>query len=187
VVDANQAGDTSYAAAAQVQQSFLVKDNDLALHGVPGNSTVNATSPSGAIVSYTSPTVGDEETPPAMTCNHPSGSTFPIGTTTVTCAATNADDTPSTVTASFTVTVKGALAQLSDLLTFVRPLPPGTSLATKTQNAINYYKAGDTADTCSTLSSIISEAKAQSGKKLTSTQAAAVVSAATRMRSVVGC
>jgi hypothetical protein len=56
----------------------------------------------------------------------PSGSTFPIGTTTVTCAATDTDDTPSTVAASFTVTVKGALAQLSDLLTFVRPLQRGT-------------------------------------------------------------
>jgi len=189
VVDANQAGNTSYSAAAQEQQSFPVglADTDLALHGVPDNSTVNATSPSGAVVSYTSPTVSDEETPPAVTCNHPSGSTFPIGTTTVTCMATDADDTPSTVTASFTVTVKGALAQLTDLLTFVKTLPPGTSLVTKTQNAINYYKAGDTADTCSTLSSIISQAKAQSGKKLTSTQAAAVVSAATRIRSVVGC
>jgi YVTN family beta-propeller protein len=187
VVDANQAGNTSYNPAPQVQQSFSVADTDLALHGVPGNSTVDATGPSGAVVSYTPPTASDGQTRPAVTCNHSSGSTFPIGTTTVTCTATDADDTPSTVTASFTVTVRGALAQLTDLLTLVQPLPPGTSLATKTQNAINYYKTGDTADTCSTLSSIISEAKAQSRKKLTSTQAAAVVSAATRIRSVIGC
>src|SRR5439155_22274372 len=37
--------------------------------------------------------------------DHPSGSTFPFGTTTVTCTASDADDTPSSVSTTFKVTV----------------------------------------------------------------------------------
>src|SRR5207247_5698339 len=47
----------------------------------------------------------DEDGPVAVTCDHASGSIFPVGTTTVTCAATDADDTPSTVQTTLTVTV----------------------------------------------------------------------------------
>jgi hypothetical protein len=85
-------------------------DNDLALTAVPSNITVPATGPSGAIVTYTPPTAGDEGgNDPAATvaCSPASGSLFPIGTTTVTCTATDADDSNSPVTASFTVTVVG--------------------------------------------------------------------------------
>lgn len=83
-------------------------DNDLGLTGVPGNISVAATGPSGAVVTYTPPTATDEGggTPSAtVMCSPASGSTFPIGTTTVTCTATDGDDTNSPVTASFTVTV----------------------------------------------------------------------------------
>ena len=92
-----------------VSQSFAVTvvDTDLGLAGVPANVTVNATSTSGAVVTYTAPTAIDEpDIPPATaSCSPASGSTFPIGTTTVTCTATSADDTPSTVSQTFTVTV----------------------------------------------------------------------------------
>src|SRR6266851_5666984 len=83
-------------------------DNDLGLAGTPGNFTVNATSSSGVSVTYTSPTAVDEagDSPVAtVACTPASGSTFAIGATTVTCTATDADDTPNTVSQSFTVTV----------------------------------------------------------------------------------
>ena len=164
-----------------------VTDTDLVLAGVPAPITVNATGPTGATVNYTPPTAVDEETPPAVSCDHPSGSTFSIGTTTVTCTATDADDTPSTATASFPVTVKGAAAQMNDLAAYVNSLPPGASLSTKLQTAINYFKAGDKRDACSTLTSVINEATAQIGKHLTSAQANAVITAAKRIESVIGC
>jgi hypothetical protein len=65
-----------------------------------------ASGPSGAIVSYTAPSASDEggETP-AVSCAPASGSVFPIGTTTVTCTATDRDDANSPVGATFTVTV----------------------------------------------------------------------------------
>jgi len=178
----------SVATITATDTANVTADNDLALANVPTNITVNATSPSGAKVNYTKPNVVDEDaTAPTVSCSPASGSTFPIGTTTVTCSAADAGDGNSPATASFTVTVKGALAQLQDLQTYVNGLPPGTSLPTKVQTAINYYQAGDIADTCKTLTSIIKEAKAQSGKKLTAAQANAVIAAASRIRSVIGC
>jgi hypothetical protein len=82
-----------------------VPDNDLALTGVPVNFSSNATSPAGAVLTFTPPSASDEEAPPAVSCDHASGSMFPIGATTVTCTATDADDVNSPVKASFTVTV----------------------------------------------------------------------------------
>ena len=48
---------------------MTVKDTDLGLANMPTNLTVNATSPQGAVVTYTSPTVVDEESPlPTASC-----------------------------------------------------------------------------------------------------------------------
>ena len=93
------------------ESGATLPDTDLALTNVPANITTNATSPQGAVVTYTPPTVVDEDSPlPPVTCTPASGSTFPIGTTTVTCTVTDSDDTPSTVTASFSVTVQPVLS-----------------------------------------------------------------------------
>jgi hypothetical protein len=93
-----------------VSQSFSVTvlDTDLAIAGVPANIATNATSPSGALVTYALPSAIDEagDSPAAtVTCIPSSGSTFAIGTTTVTCTATDVDDSPGTVSQSFNVTV----------------------------------------------------------------------------------
>ena len=86
-------------------------DNDLALTSVPANITVNATSSQGAVVTYTPPTVVDEDNPlPPVNCSPASGSTFAIGTTTVTCTVSDSDDINSPVSQSFTVTVNPALS-----------------------------------------------------------------------------
>src|SRR5205814_6851861 len=72
----------------------------------PPDMTVAATGPGGAVVTYPPPTVsGGCNTPPsAPACNPPSGSTFPVGTTVVTCKAS--DFCGQSVTCSFNVTVK---------------------------------------------------------------------------------
>jgi PKD repeat protein len=90
----------------QVALSVIAIDTDLALTPVPANITTSATSLSGAVVTYSAPTAVDEDSPaPTVSCTPGSGSTFVIGTTTVTCTATSADDTPGTVSQSFIVTV----------------------------------------------------------------------------------
>lgn len=78
---------------------------------LPPNS--NATS---AVVNYPQPTATDNCGAVTVTTNPPSGSTFPVGTTTVTITAT--DDSGNQSTASFTVSVRYRFSMVyySDLL-----------------------------------------------------------------------
>ncbi|MDP9075518.1 MAG: PQQ-binding-like beta-propeller repeat protein, partial [Actinomycetota bacterium] len=87
--------------------AFGRPDSDLGLAGVPSDITVASTSSSGAPVTYPAPSATDEEPGATVGCAPLSGSVFPIGTTTVTCTATDADDLNSPVTATFKVTVVG--------------------------------------------------------------------------------
>ena len=66
---------------------------------LPSDFTVEATSAAGAVVTYTA--TADENAP--INCNPASGSTFPLGTTTVNCSATNILN--QTTTGSFHVIV----------------------------------------------------------------------------------
>jgi hypothetical protein len=104
-------------------------DGDL-LVSPPSDVTVNATSTSGAVVRYLSPNAVDPDeaaNPPATTCDHATGSTFPIGTTVVTCQATDGDDVPSTVTASFRVTVNDTDLALTNVPADITASPSGPS------------------------------------------------------------
>jgi hypothetical protein len=86
-------------------------DHDLGLTNMPSNITTNATSPQGAVVTYTPPSVVDEDNPlPTATCLPASGSTFAIGQTTVTCSVSDSDDSNSPVSQSFSVTVQPVLS-----------------------------------------------------------------------------
>jgi len=73
----------------------------------PSNITVTTTNPDGAVVNYTVTVSGG--CPPITTnCAPPSGSVFPIGTTTVNCSAT--DSCGQSNSCSFTVTVSPLLS-----------------------------------------------------------------------------
>jgi HYR domain len=73
---------------------------------VPGPLTAEATSAAGAIVAYSvSATDDNSGAPPTVSCDHPSGSTFPLGQTTVTCTASDAAGNTSAAQ-SFPVTVQ---------------------------------------------------------------------------------
>ena len=145
IIDANQAGGSGYAPAPQVQQTVPVVDNDLTLTSAPGNIVVDATDPAGAIVIYPSPVVGDADdgSLPTLSCIAASGTTFAIGTTTVVCTVADAEDTDSPLTATFTVTVKGAPTQLLDLSAQVRGVGPGESLGVKLAAARSALANGD--------------------------------------------
>lgn len=85
---------------------ITVFDTDLSLSGVPADFSVNATSPSGAVVTFATPSASDEDTTSsAVTCTPASGSTFAIGTTAVTCTTSDSDDNPSSASATFNITV----------------------------------------------------------------------------------
>ena len=70
---------------------------------LPGPITVDATTPAGAVVSFTA-TATDFSGASSVTCSPQSGSTFPVGTTTVNCSAVDMPGNPSS--GSFTVTVR---------------------------------------------------------------------------------
>lgn len=74
------------------------------ISGVPANMTLEATSPAGAIGTYTLPTANDDvDGVVVVVCTPVSGSTFPLGLSTVTCSATDA--ALNVQSTSFTVTV----------------------------------------------------------------------------------
>lgn len=70
---------------------------------VPADLTVQAMDDTGAVVFYVVTALDDVDPSPTVSCVPPSLSTFPIGTTTVECVAT--DNTGKSASASFVVTV----------------------------------------------------------------------------------
>ena len=70
---------------------------------VPFDFTVEATTSAGAVVYYVVTATDDVDPNPTVACVPPSGSTFPVGATTVECVAT--DNTGKSSSASFRVTV----------------------------------------------------------------------------------
>ena len=163
----------------------LVLDTTPPVITVPGPSTANATSPQGAIVTYTVSATDPDDAVASLTCEPASGSTFPIGTTTVTCTA--ADTNGNSATASFSVLVEGATEQLADLGKAVAGVGPGTSLADKVKQVQIYLAQHDVPNACLTLQRFIDQVRAQSGKSIPAATATTLIADATRTKNVLGC
>ena len=82
---------------------------------LPANITAEATSAAGAAVTFTVTATDPESGSVPVTLSHPSGSTFPIGTTTVTATAT--DPNGASTSGTFTVTVRDTTAPVIRSLT----------------------------------------------------------------------
>jgi len=80
---------------------------------VPASITVPATGPDGAVVTFDVSAVDETDGAVAANCDWTSGAVFPVGTTTVTCDAT--DNAGNTGSATFTVTVVGGQELLAQL------------------------------------------------------------------------
>jgi hypothetical protein len=102
---------------------------------VPANMAVEATGPAGAVVTFAASATDDVGGVPVdgvpVICTPPSGSTFTIGTTTVTCTAT--DLSGNTESAIFTVTVQDTTAPV------IVPHANMTTDATSASGAIVTY------------------------------------------------
>ena len=109
-----------------------------------------ATGPSGAVVTYTNPTASDLVDPsPSVTCLPASGSTFPLGDTTVSCTATDSSGNTS-APETFKVTVQDTTKPY-----FVGTPSDVTAEATSSSGAtVNYAKptAADLVDPSPTVS-----------------------------------
>jgi len=155
---------------------------------IPTSVTTNATRPSGAIVSYTV-TASDNNPNPGVVCNPASGSLFAVGTTSVNCTATDVAD--NVTPASFTVTVKGASAQISDLMDLVGALrPPVTNgdksnLNAKLMDAQNFIIKGSIPSACNKLREFITAVT--NANHLTSSQKSQLIASASQIKSALGC
>jgi hypothetical protein len=70
---------------------IVVDTTDPTLVGLPDDRTIRTNDPSGATLTYTPPTATDAVDPsPTVVCDPASGSTIPVGATSVTCTATDA-------------------------------------------------------------------------------------------------
>jgi hypothetical protein len=83
--------------------------------------------------------------------------------------------------------VRGAAAQLQDLIAASTGVGPGTSLADKARAAASSLAGGSTAGACSNLASYLDLVRAQAGKKIPAATAAALMADATRIRAVLAC
>jgi uncharacterized repeat protein (TIGR01451 family) len=112
----------------------------------PSDITVaeDAGTPGSAIVTYTTPTATDDTNSVTVSCDRPSGSSFPVGTTTVTCTATDA--AINEASCSFTVTVTGTSCELSCPSNVTVNAPSGACGA-----IVNY--TAPTATACGTVTS----------------------------------
>jgi hypothetical protein len=104
------------------------------------NITVTATSGSGAIVFYTTTGTGGCSPPPTVVCNPPSGSTFPIGTTTVTCTAS--DSCGGSANCSFTVKVNPPSAPPTEVFFQTNTLPPTNGVYISPAQFHQFYANG---------------------------------------------
>lgn len=81
--------------------------------------------------------------------------------------------------------------QVNDLIALIRSfnLAPGTanSLITKLQDVLTAIDASDTATACSNLTAFVNAAAAQSGKKLTASQATQLIDSANSIKADLGC
>ena len=90
--------------AAQTQFNVTVRDTTPRTFAAPADQEIPATGPAGAVSTWPDPTATDavDVTDPVH-CLPASGSTFPVGSTTVTCTSTDAAS--NTTTHTFSVTV----------------------------------------------------------------------------------
>jgi hypothetical protein len=137
------------------QDSFTVTVVDTTaptISGMPSNISLTATSAAGAVASWTAPTASDlvDGTVP-VTCksasNLVSGNTFPLGTTTVECTATDAagnKDTKS-FTVNVTVGLNGILQPINGGLTLGNHGDDNSSFKAGSTVPVKFQLSGDSA------------------------------------------
>jgi probable HAF family extracellular repeat protein len=193
---------TTSASSFHANSFFVPPSNTPPSLSLPSDIVVNAESAAGAQVFFIVTADDAEDGTFNATCNPSNGAYFAIGTTTVTCEATDTGGLDAT--GFFNVTVLGAQEQAEEMLQQLGAGGPGGSLQNKLNEILESLggstqllsasarttassKSSSTGNICAKLQAFIHEVSAQAGKKLTEAQAASLLAAAQRIRTVIGC
>src|SRR4051812_6476046 len=150
----------------------------------PANITTDATRPEGAAVTFTVSSVDLVDGGVVTTSPPRFGSTFAIGTTTVTCTAIDRHNNVST--AAFTVTVLSPAQTAANTIALVTQLgfQNGAALL---ENAAKALASGSLTASCNQLDAFTSQVRAQTGKQLAEAQANGLIADANHMRAALAC
>jgi predicted extracellular nuclease len=169
---------------------FPLPDTTPPVLTVPAAFAVDATSPTGATVTFVVTATDNSGAMPTVTCTPASGSILAIGNTTVTCTA--ADGAGNSATSSFVVTVRGVAEQTARLVADVLALKDidvnaasATALANALQAVLN--NAPNQTAFCTLLTVFAREVDRLSPRVIPAVQAAQLVASANRIKAVQGC
>jgi len=165
--------------------AFITADADVPSITTPADAVLNATSPAGTVFTFVVTAIDAGDPQVVASCLLPSGSTFPIGTTLNSCSATDASG--NTSTASFHVTVKGAADQIADLKAYVVGLNLPAGLTNGLLAKLDTAASLRLPKSCAALDDFISQVSAQTGKAISSQDAATLHASAARIQAVLGC
>jgi large repetitive protein len=167
--------------------AVVVADTTAPTLSVPGAIVVNATSPAGAAVTYLATATDLVDGPVAPSCSTVSGTVFSIGTTAVTCTATDAHGNASAAK-SFTVRVKGAADQLADVFQVVQQWNlRGHDLADDVRDVSEALTKRTPQRACKELVDLERDLGGSHGKRLTTEQLAWLRGELARIDNVLGC
>ena len=148
--------------------------------------TVNATSPTGGVAHFDNLPVRDNVGVTAISCEPASGSTFPIGSTPVLCAASDAAG--NSASKPLTVIVVNAHDQIGNLIAYVRGLglPDGTAQPVINQLLAAYDETADGFASCKKMYDFMTMTQ-KKDSNITSPDVQYMLDQASRILAVMGC
>ncbi len=157
-----------------------------------GVMTLNAPTSAKIAVNYPNPTVNDNCVGATFNCNPPaSGNQFPLGTTMVTCTASDAASPANMASCSFAVVVRTPRAAVNNLKTLVQALVPATLTQAQANSAISHLELasthleqGNNAATCTDLANFVTQVNAQA--QLSTPQKNELIFYANKIRNAIG-
>jgi len=156
---------------------------------LPAAMTLDAVAPEGRTVEYTASALDWKGRSLTPICSKSSGYVFPIGTTTVTCEATDAGGR--SATASFDVHVNGVPEQLTALDGRVVTAQLTTRLTDKLRGSLadtqKQFAAGRTTAACSELNGFLDTVAKNDGTAIPAVQADGFRQNAWQIRAVLNC
>ncbi|MFL5483276.1 MAG: HYR domain-containing protein [Gemmatimonadaceae bacterium] len=170
--------------SASATQTITVRDEEAPVVTVPSDFTVNATSPSGAVVKY-SATATDNVGVVSFVCEPSSGSVVGIGYKEITCVASDAAG--HSTTGRFGVEVLGAHDQIINLVNYIGSLNLSNGVANPLVNQLNSAdRDGSGAQACKKMDDFVHLVSVKNGS-LSTAQSSKMVTDARRIQSVLGC